>query len=560
MKGFPAATSFAVVIFGFAVAQYQTNSAQNLLQKVINTLNSYSVSKPGPGSAAGIFAQGCRWRVAPRRKTAAGPSQGFWDVRHYEYWNESTQKWSSEQPDACRIQPLLFKSSLSRNNKDNDTPSTKRRCVRDEYCVFKNLWYNGGKFYYLTDDKDGMDSIPMTRDITLYPLVIHNVSLFPSQVNSRIVPDSTVLIDFLYFIHPTAIGHWLEHLMPLVSAIREEQEQKQERLQQQPTMSFPPDRILLLHLKRTHLIEWVRAVLAAAINTNTGSNNNDNNRNSKDVGKINNELPPMYLQKEVNSLWDQIGTTLEGIEDSEWICFQNVLVVKDTFSGGGRVVKTPPDAENFRNKAYEMHEMPSPPPVQARKEGKWSPKITVFHKSTNRRIVNEAALLRMLRQFSGGSIRVVEFTFDTPFKDQLEIMASTDILVSTHTSALANLAFLPRGAVVLELIHKNWVWSNLDTSFKAQSDARGDLYHWAWRAVKKEHGKYINPRDEQRFGGDEWAGDKCDTDDCVEAHTNIDVIVDIEAVEKLLVERLPLIQESKQSNNRTAVNFPWPPP
>lgn len=44
----------------------------------------------------------------------------------------------------------------------------------------------------------------MTRDITLYPLVIHNVSLFPSQVNSRIVPDSTVLIDFLYFIHPVS--------------------------------------------------------------------------------------------------------------------------------------------------------------------------------------------------------------------------------------------------------------------------------------------------------------------------------------------------------------------
>jgi Glycosyltransferase 61 len=292
--------------------------------------------------------------------------------------------------------------------------------------------------------------------------------------------------------------------MPLVSAFREEQEQKE-----QSTMSFPPDRILVLHLKRTHLFEWVRAVLAAAVNTNSENNKSkDNNNTSSSIGRNNKtELPPVYLQEEVNSMWDQIGTRLEGVEDMQWICFETILVVKDTFSGGGRVAKAPKDAENFRKKVYEMHEMPSPLPLGRIESAKQSITITVFRKSTNRRILNEAALLRMLRKL-GHSVRVVEFTSDTPFSTQLELMASTDILVSTHTSALANLVFLPPGAVVLELIHRNWVWSNLDTSFKAQSDARGDLYHWAWRAVKKEHGKYINPRDEQRFGGDEWAGDK----------------------------------------------------
>ena len=292
--------------------------------------------------------------------------------------------------------------------------------------------------------------------------------------------------------------------MPLVSAFREEQQHQQQQKQQPPTISFPVDRILVLHLKRTHLIEWVRAVLAAAINTytkNIEKNDSGGNDNSKSG-----PLPPIYLQNEVSSMWDQIGIPLEGVEDTHWICFQKILVVKDTFSGGGRVAKAPTDAASFRTTVYEMHEMPPP---QAREERKQLT-VTVFRKSTNRRIVNEAALLRMLRKF-GHSVRVVEFTADTPFMQQLEIMSSTDILVSTHTSALANLVFLPPGAVVLELVHRNWVWSNLDTSFKAQSDSRGDLNHWAWRATKKEHGKYINPRDEERFGGEEWAGDKVRT-------------------------------------------------
>jgi hypothetical protein len=325
--------------------------------------------------------------------------------------------------------------------------------------------------------------------------VVRDAASFPSQADSTIVPGSTVLIDFLYFIHPTAIGHWLEHLMPLVSAIREEQKQ-----QHKPMISIPTDQIIVLHLKRTHLIEWVRAVLAATMHTHSSNS-------------VTATLPPVYLQQEGNSMWNQIGTPLEGIHDTQWICFEQVLVVQDTFSGGGRVAKTPEDVENFRKKVYEMHEMPPPPSIaQARKEGRRQPTITVFRKSTNRRIVNEAALLGMLRKkFSDHSVHVVEFTADTLFKEQLEIMASTDILISTHTSALANVVFLPPGAVVLELIHRNWVWSNLDTSFKAQSDARGDLYHWAWRAVKKEHGRYINPRDEQRFGGEEWAGDKVRT-------------------------------------------------
>ena len=78
----------------------------------------------------------------------------------------------------------------------------------------------------------------------------------------------------------TAIGHWLEHLMPLVSSLREEVE----------SFQSPPSNIVLLHLKRTHVMPWVRTAIAAAIGTPAGS-----------------ALPPMAFQEEQDSMWKQIG-------------------------------------------------------------------------------------------------------------------------------------------------------------------------------------------------------------------------------------------------------------
>ena len=50
---------------------------------------------------------------------------------------------------------------------------------------------------------------------------------------------------------------------------------------------------------------------------------------------------------------------------------------------------------------------------------------------------------------------------------------------------------------------------------------------------------------------------QCDTDDCVEAHTNVDVIADIDAIQELLEDRLPLIWAGVPVNE---AKLPWPPP
>ena len=66
---------------------------------------------------------------------------------------------------------------------------------------------------------------------------------------------------------------------------------------------------------------------------------------------------------------------------------------------------------------------------------------------------------------------MVEFDEGTPFREQLAAMAGTGVLVSVHTSNLANAQFLPPGRAVVELLQRNWVWHNLDKSFQAR--ARG---------------------------------------------------------------------------------------
>lgn len=68
--------------------------------------------------------------------------------------------------------------------------------------------------------------------------------------------------------------------MPLVSSLKEESK----------SFKSPPSNIVLLHLKRSHLMPWVRTAIAAAIGTPSG-----------------NALPPIAFQKEQDSIWKQIG-------------------------------------------------------------------------------------------------------------------------------------------------------------------------------------------------------------------------------------------------------------
>jgi len=72
-------------------------------------------------------------------------------------------------------------------------------------------------------------------------------------------------------------------LFPLYSILR----------QNEGGFARPAAQVVMLHLKRVHLMEWVRAVMAVALGAPPGAS-----------------LPPLIMQREQDDLWSQPSTPL----------------------------------------------------------------------------------------------------------------------------------------------------------------------------------------------------------------------------------------------------------
>lgn len=51
--------------------------------------------------------------------------------------------------------------------------------------------------------------VSITRSMKLSPIVVKNASLFPSQVDARVVKGNTLLIDFIFYTHPVSFINYL---------------------------------------------------------------------------------------------------------------------------------------------------------------------------------------------------------------------------------------------------------------------------------------------------------------------------------------------------------------
>lgn len=185
--------------------------------------------------ARGYFPEGCRWRTV---KPKGGP-QSFWAVMNYEYWDELNRSWSQVQPSACRIDYVPINSNPIRLS---NASSTRYQCSQ-HYCTYFNLWYTNGRFFAVDDGVTGpvsrqcapflssncyimqrielesrsnpngrltiiyylmQGSVQVSHDIHFTQLSVASARDFPSQVDANMVPGSTVLIDFVYYLHPVS--------------------------------------------------------------------------------------------------------------------------------------------------------------------------------------------------------------------------------------------------------------------------------------------------------------------------------------------------------------------
>ena len=457
----------------------------------------------------GPFPRGCVWR-------STGGAVEF----------ATRTGWSATPPPACTAaattQPW---GGAGRVGGTTAPPSTRIACGLAA-CTLTHAWLAGGgptlHAVHPPGWRHAAPATPLTRNIRLAPLAVGDTAAFAGAAAPRVAAGTTLLVDFPLFKKQGAIAHWAEVGAQIVASLAEAESGGGEG-GPPPTIA----RVVLLHAPRTALTPWVRIALAAALNTTA-------------------HLPSIIVQVGAGSAEGQVGSPLEGDDSaaaSSWLLLERTIVPRDVFTGGRRTFHMPAAAAAWRATFHEAAGVALPPPV--RRHGNHTPTILLLRKSADRRILNEAALVTALSTL--GAVTLAEWTGETGVASQLAEIATADILVSTHTSALAAAHLVRPGTTIIELIPRNWAWGGLDASFRDAASARGGVAHAAWRARSRHETVPANPRDAARFG--HWTPSQCGTEACVHAAAAADVVVDVGAVCAMVVN-------AARSNPLP----PWPAP
>jgi hypothetical protein len=425
------------------------------------------------GAARGPFPRGCRWRVLrppPPANGTASPSSGDTSPDRYLYWWPSTGgggRWLERVPAACSLDALAVvaegggggggggggktadasSSSSSSSSWPVLTDVALRTQVRpfSTHTEYDRLWYSDGRWYALVDDGAGsgggkgaaaagsaaappaLPPFRASRNVEVSALRVRSAAEFARSVRWRAVPGDTLVLDYVYFVHPTAIGHWWEMLAPFYSLLRRLRERRAEVAAAVARAGAPaaaaerdarsrwrrPDQVVLLHLRRSHLMEWVRAVLAVALtggedggggggaggaaagnddggaealflsSSSGGSSRSSNSGSSARPQRQSRalELPPIILQREEPWLGQeeeeegkrggnggnsssnnsgvgggrQLQQPLLGARPGEWLVFERALIVRDKSVGAKRSFQTAADGRAFRTAVYRAY-------------------------------------------------------------------------------------------------------------------------------------------------------------------------------------------------------------
>jgi hypothetical protein len=221
------------VVFDF-VPEYPADAAA-LKSLLSSKEKAVAVGNRTSHPSFGIFPRGCKWREVT--------TEGSKHVE-YQYWDAAAGGWSDQRPLGCTVRGS-FSTSPQEFSFHKGTPRSEAE-PHKHYFLYRNLWYNNGRWYALVDGDAHVPSWKFSRNQEIVTLHVDDAATFLDSVKWRLVRGDTLLFDFIYFIHPTAIGHWWEMLGPLYSILKK------------TDIKLPCDQLVLMHLKRCHFMEWVR--------------------------------------------------------------------------------------------------------------------------------------------------------------------------------------------------------------------------------------------------------------------------------------------------------------
>jgi hypothetical protein len=231
--------------------------------------------------------------------------------------------------------------------------------------------------------------------------------------------------------------------------------------------------------------------------------------------------------------WDD----LEKLKLSEWLGFENVLVIPQTnIENASLSLDSGPHAlplhvtEQFRRAAHLKTGVPM---VSSPKAVLPLVVTLLIAAEAHGGLANNGEILAALRDAAGRHAKVRPYspTKSVPLESFLGVMSRTSVLVGRHGELLANAMFLPPGAAVIELAPMNCQLGLTAGSFTALTTGQTSSYA-VWRAPSAHFMRYASTED---FRYHVWNAKECAAStDCQKAHGRAAVRGDVGALSEAL--------------------------
>ncbi len=137
--------------------------------------------------------------------------------------------------------------------------------------------------------------------------------------------------------------------------------------------------------------------------------------------------------------------------------------------------------------------------------------VVTYVKRVGTRCLNtlcEKELISKIRELAGIELRIVDFA-RIPFREQIQCVSSTDVLLGVHGNGLSHVLFLPTGGTLIELFPKD----SFRSSYRMITQSRG-LNYFGWI----DPSGWISDKEAETLG--------CFGDVAVkEVNTNVDAVI-----------------------------------